>query len=259
MDVEIDLSGQTAIITGAGRGIGEKVATRFAEAGADIVAVARTESEIEDTVDQVTKYDVRGIAVSTDLGNVEEIDALMETVLEWGTPDILVNNAAQNLTGPPLEHSIEEIDTMLDVNMRGLFVLSQQYGEAIRRSDLDSGQIINISSLTSKLGVPYMTLYSGTNGGVNAITRGMAAELASDGVTVNCVIPGLIETDRIAKLVEVNGDEIYDLDRVPLGQLGTGEDIADACLFFASDLSAYVVGEELKVDGGVGFTAGLYR
>ncbi|PCR88856.1 SDR family NAD(P)-dependent oxidoreductase [Natrinema ejinorense] len=260
MTVEIDLSGQTAIVTGAGRGIGETIATTFARAGADVVAVARTQSEIEETVERVEEYGVDGMAVQTDLRNVDEIDSLMDTVLEeWGTPEILINNAALNLTSPPLDQSLEEVDAMLDVNVRGLFLLSQRFGQAFRESDREQGRIINISSLTSKLGVSQMTLYSGTNGGVNSITRGLAAELADDGVTVNAVIPGLIEIDRIADLIERKGDEIYALDRVPLGKLGEARHIADACLFFASDLSEYITGEQLKVDGGVGFTAGLYK
>lgn len=260
MTVNINLSGQTAIVTGAGRGIGEKISTRFAEAGADIVAAARTTSEIEDTVEQIEEYGVNGMAVTTDLRNPGDIDDLMDTVLEeWGTPDILVNNAALNLTSPPLEQPLEEIDKMLDVNMRGLFLLSQRFGQAFRESDKDDGRIINISSLTSKLGVSQMTLYSGTNAGVNTITRGLAAELADDGVNVNAVIPGLIEIDRIADLIERKGDEIYAIDRVPLGQLGEPRHIADGCLFFASDLSSYITGEELKIDGGVAITAGLYK
>lgn len=260
MTVDIDLSGQTAIVTGAGRGIGETISTRFAEAGADVVVTARTTSEIEDTVEQVEEYGVDGMAVTTDLRSPEDIDDLMDTVVEeWGAPEILVNNAAQNLTSPPLEQSLEEIDAMLEVNMRGLFLLSQRFGQAFRESDKTDGRLINISSLTSKLGVSQMTLYSGTNAGVNSITRGLAAELADDGVNVNAVIPGLIEINRISDLIDRKGDEIYALDRVPLGQLGEARHIADACLFFASDLSAYVTGEELKVDGGVGITAGLYK
>lgn len=260
MTVDIDLSGRTVIVTGAGRGIGETIATTFAEAGADVVAAARTEDEIDDTVETVEEHGVRGLAVPTDLRSVDDIDELIETAIDsFGVPDILVNNAGVNLTGPPLEHTTEEVDTMLDVNLRGLFLLSQRFGQVIRESDRESGRIINISSLTSKLGVPNMTLYAGTNAGINAITRGLAAELASDGVTVNAVVPGLIGIQRIEELVEQEGDEIYDLDRIPLGRLGDAQHVADAVLFFASDLAEYVTGENLNVDGGVAFTAGLYK
>lgn len=260
MSVDIDLTGRTAIVTGAGRGIGEEISRRFAEAGANIVAVARTESEIRDTVDQVEEYGIRGLAVPADLRDADDIDTVVDTVLdEWGVPDTLVNNAGLNLTNPAMEQTLDEVDKMFEVNLRGLFLLSQRFGQEVRRSELENGTIINISSLTSKLGVSYMTFYSGTNAGVTAISRGLAAELADDGVRVNTVTPGLIEIDRIADLVEEKGDEIYDLDRVPLGRLGTPRDIADGCLFFASDLSSYVTGQELVVDGGVEFTAGLYK
>lgn len=259
--IDIDLSGQTALVTGAGRGIGEEIANRFAQAGADIVAVARTESEIEETVEQVeADHGVEGLAVPTDLAEEDEIDALVdESVDTFGVPEILVNNAALNLAGPLLDMPIEDVDAMLAVNLRGLFVLTQRWSREFRAEAPGHGRVVNIASATSHLGVPRMTLYSGTNGGVRSVTRGFASELADDNVTINTVTPGLIGIDRIEDLVEEQGDEIYDLDRIPMGDLGDPEDIANACLFYASDLADYVTGTELVVDGGVTFTAGLYK
>lgn len=259
--IEIDLSGRTAIVTGAGRGIGERIAHRFAEAGANIAAVARTESEIKDTVDQVeNQYDVEGKAVPTNLAEMDDIHRLMDECSErFGVPEILINNAALNLAGPLLDMPLEDVDAMLAVNMRGLFLLSQRWAQDFRAADIDSGRIVNISSATSHLGVSRMTLYSGTNGGVRSISRGFAAELAEDGVTVNTVTPGLIGIERIEDLIDDQGDEIYDLKRIPLGELGEATDVANACLFYSSDLANYVTGTELIVDGGVTFTAGLYK
>lgn len=258
--MDIDLSGSTAIVTGAGRGIGSVIAPTLAEAGANIVAAARTASEIEATAEHVeSEYGVEALAVPTDLKSFDEIDALVDEAVEtFGAPDILINNAAENLPNLPPEQTLEEVDLMLETNLRAVFLLGVRFGEAFRDSSNDTGRIVNISSLTAQLGVPAMTLYSGTNAGVYGVTRGLAAEYARDGINVNAVTPGLIRIERIEQLLEDRGDEIYDLDRIPLGRLGLPQDIANACLFLSSDLAGYVTGEDIRVDGGVGFTAGLY-
>lgn len=262
MAVSIDLSGRTAIVTGAGRGIGREVAKRYAEAGANVVAAARTESEIKATASSAESYGVNAIAVPTDLEVVSDIDNLIEqTVEEFGVPDILVNNAAANLSGLPLDYSVEEVDTMIDVNLRGLFLLAQRFAQEARNSDLGSGRIINVSSIGARLGIPVMTMYGATKGGVNALTKGLAADLAPDSITVNSVSPGLTRSERVESILEEKGrnNDVYDLDRIPLGRLADPKEIANVCLFVASDLSDYMTGEDILVDGGVCFTAGLYK
>lgn len=262
MAIEIDLTDRTTIVTGAGRGIGRTLSTTFAAAGSDIVAAARSGEEIAETVRLVeSEYGVDGLAVETDLSRTEDIADLVETTVDrFGTPEILLNNAGANLTGPPLEHTEAEIDTMLDVNLRGLFILSQHFGRAFRANPADSGRIVNISSISAQVGVPAMTLYGGTKSGIYGITQGLAAELAADGITVNSVTPGLTRVGRTESLLETAAaDDIFDLDRVPLGRLGEPEDVADVCAFLASDLADYITGEDIRVDGGVGFTAGLYK
>ena len=258
--MELDLSGSTAIVTGAGRGIGAVIATTFADAGADVVAAARTVSEIEATAEACEDRGVRAIAVATDLSDPADIGALMDRTIEaFGAPDVLINNAGANLTSPPLDQPIEDVDQILDVNLRGLFLLSQAFGRAFREADLVAGRIVNISSISAQVAIPAMTLYGGTKSGIYAVTRGLAVELADDGVTVNSVTPGTIEVQRIRDLIAEKGDEIYDLDRVPVGRLGRAEDIANTCLFLASEQAEYITGEDVRVDGGVGVTAGLYR
>lgn len=261
MAVEIDLAGETAIVTGAGRGIGAGVIRRLAEAGADVVAAARTTDEIEAIVEEVeAEYGVSGLAVQTDLTDVQDLENLVtESVDRLQTPSILVNNAGANLVGDPMAHTVEEVDTMLDVNVRGLFLLTQRWASAYRAAGLSRGRVINVSSVIAELGVPVMTLYAGTKSGVRGITRGFAAELAPDGVTVNSVSPGITRVGRTADLLDMEDNQILDLDRIPAGRVGTPEDTADACLFLASDLAEYVTGVDVLVDGGVAFTAGLYK
>lgn len=259
MALELDLSGRTAIVTGAGRGIGEEIATHVAAAGADVVLAARTASEIEATAEDVEAAGVSALAVPTDLGDPGDVDRLVEeTVESFGAPDVLINNAAANLANDPMEQSIDEVDTMLDVNLRGVFLLSQRVANAMLDGDVDAGRIVNVSSVAGHVGIPAMTVYSATKAGLYGVTRGLAAELSSHGITVNSVSPGMIRVGRIERLMAEKGD-LYDLDRIPVGRLGDPEEIADACVFLASDRARYVSGEDLRVDGGVAITAGLYR
>lgn len=260
MTVDIDLTDSTAIVTGAGRGIGREICLRFADAGADVAAAARTTSEIESTVEAVESSGVDGIAVPTDLRRPDDIRALVErTVDELGTPDVLVNNAGVAITRPSIEaYERTDLETMIGVNFRGLFLLAREFGMAFRRSSLDSGgRIINIASVLGHVSAPSRTVYSGTKAGVFGLTRGLAADFADDGITVNSVSPGLIEVERIREAVENRGAE-FALEEIPLRRLGRPEEIADVCLFVASPLSRYMTGADIPVDGGVQYTASLY-
>lgn len=259
--MDVDLTEKTAIITGAGRGIGYVIAERFAEAGANVVAVARTEAEIDAVIEMITEtYNVDGLALPTDLRRVNDITTIVdETVEAIGVPDILINNAGANIVKPPLDCTNNEVETMLDVNLQGLFLLAQEFGVAYRDAELETGRIINISSVVAALGIPAMTFYAGTKAGVRGLTRGLAAEFARDGITVNSVSPGLTRIDRTETVIEERGDEVFDLDRIPMGRLATPDDIANACLFLASESAGYITGEDMLIDGGVAFTAGLYQ
>lgn len=259
--MEIDLSGRTAIVTGAGRGIGRVIARTFAESGADVVAVARTESEIESIAAEIeSACGVRSLAVPTDVRDPDALDALLEaTVAALGTPDVLVNDAGANINSPAVEQPLSEIDQIGETNLRGPFLLAQRFARAFRASEHESGRILNVASVAADVAISGMTYYGATKAGLNAMTRGLAVELADDGITVNSVVPGTIEVERIRTLVEEHGDEVYDFDRLPLGRLGRPEEVADVCCFLASERASYVTGETVRVDGGVGITAGLYR
>lgn len=260
MVVTTDISDRTAIVTGAGRGIGREISLRLAEAGADIVAAARTQSEIEDLARTVEEeFDVEGLAVSTDLRDTDDIEGLIEETVEtFGTPDILVNNAGANLANRVLDQSMEELDTMVDVNFKAPFLLSQRFGQVVRDSDSAGGSIINISSVSGYLGKDFTSIYGGTKAGLYGLTRGLAAGLSKHDIRVNSITPGTTKVERVEERIEKWGDEMYDLEKIPLGRLGEKSDMADAALFLASDRSSYITGTDILVDGGVCFTAGLY-
>lgn len=259
MAVEIDLAERTAIVTGAGRGIGREISLALAEAGADVVVAARTESELTATAAAVEECGVAALPVPTDLADVQSIDGLVERTRDaFGSPDVLVNNAAANLADDPLGQDVEDVDAMLAVNLRGLVLLSQRVASTMVEAGVDAGRIVNVASVVGHLGVPAMTVYGGTKAGIYGVTRGLAAELAPHGITVNSVSPGMIRVERIEDLMAEKG-ELYDLERIPVGRLGTPGEVADACVFLASDMARYVTGEDLRVDGGVAITAGLYR
>lgn len=259
--MEIELSDSVAIVTGGGRGIGEVVAETFAAAGADVVVTARTESEIEVVAERIEyEYGVDALPVVADMREVADLDRIVdETVEALGTPDVLVNNAGANLNSPALEQSVEDVDVIGETNLRGPYLLAQRFARAFRDSDRESGRIVNVSSIAAQVAIHGMTYYGGTKSGLYGITKGLAAELGEHGITVNSVTPGTILVDRIEELVEEHGEDIYDFDRLPLGRLGQPEDVADCCLFLASEHASYITGEDVRVDGGVGNTAGLYK
>lgn len=258
--LSVDLTGQTAVITGASQGIGEEMAYRMAESGANVVAAARNEANLEDTVETVeAEYGVEGLVVRTDLGEESDIDNLMERTVEtFGAPEILVNNGGVYPGGPILEQPTEDIDLLLDVNVRGAILLTQRWGRAYRDSDLDSGRVINVASVFAHVVAPQMLVYASTKHDIVGVTRGFAAEFARDGVTVNSISPGLINSgyQPIEELQE--REYIYDLDRIPAGRVGEPEDVANMALYLASEAAEYVTGEDLLIDGGVTFTAGMY-
>lgn len=262
--MEFDLAGQTAIITGAGLGIGEEIAHTFAESGANIVAAARTESEIAATVEDVeNEYGVEGLAVPTDLRDADETEALVKhTVAEFGQSEILINNAALNLTNSPAEQTMEEVDAMMDVNFKAVFALTQRWREQFVQSAAENGRVINISSNSALFGIPAMTAYGGTKSGVLALTHGFAATMAQEGVTVNAVVPGLTKVGRIEELLEKQEggeiEQIHRLEEHPLKRAAEPEEIAFAALYFAHELAGYTTGTSLLADGGLEVTRPLY-
>lgn len=261
MTVDIDLTESIAIVTGAGRGIGEGIAVRLAEAGADVVAAARTPDELQNTVTQIERRGVEGLALPTDIRNAGDIDDLLDTTVEtFGSPNILVNNAGvAHVKSTIADYTNEDINDMIEVNFKAVFNLSRQFGLLYRESDINrDGRIINISSILGQLGIPSRTMYGGTKAAVAGLTRGLAADFARDGITVNCISPGLVRVSRIEEAINERSDE-FEINSIPLGRMGTPEEVAHLCLFLASKEANYITGVNIPVDGGVSLTASLYQ
>lgn len=257
MAKDIDLDGRTALITGAGRNIGEAIALHFAEAGANVIATARTKSQIDETIEMVEDFGVEGLSIRSDLTKISDIEKVIEDSFDaFGTVEILINNAGVN----PDQVDKEGLETMVDVNLMAPYFLSEEFFDAFQASSAEAGRIVNVSSIAGVVGVAgFHPMYCATKSGIYGLTRGHAAGFAKGGVTVNSVTPGLVEIPRNTAFVEEAGEEVFRLDQIPLDKLTQPEDVADTCLFLASDAADDITGEDIVVDGGVHFTAGLYN
>lgn len=243
----MSLNGKTALVTGASRGIGRAIALRLAEDGANVAVIyAGSADKAEAVVNEITALGVNAKAYRC---NVADSTAVNETVKavtnDLGKIDILVNNAGITRDGLMLRMKDEDFDAVLDTNLKGAFnMIRACYSGFIRKK---SGRIINISSVSGIMGNAGQANYSASKAGVIGLTKSVARELASRGITCNAVAPGFIQTDMTENL----GDNNPLLNSIPLGRMGKPEDIAAVVAFLASDSAAYITGEVLKVDGGL--------
>lgn len=246
------LTGKTAIVTGAGRGgrgIGRGIALALAGAGADIAITARTSiADAESVADAVRALGRRALAVRCDVSDAASVEALFDAVKqEFGKVDILVNNAGLTKDGLLLRMSEESWDAVLDANLKGTFLCTRAAAKLMIKQR--SGRIINITSIMGQVGNPGQANYSASKAGVIGFTRTVARELGSRGVTVNAVAPGFIDT----QMTDAIQGELREttLKKIPLGRLGTPEDIGLAVAFLASEAAGYITGQTLTVDGGM--------
>ena len=246
----MNLAGKVAVVTGAGRGIGQRVAIAYAEAGADVALVSRTLEEVEKVAGQIRALGVRALAIEADLGVPEDVERLVATaVKEMGKLDILVNNAGINHRAPTLDFELADFDRVLDVNLRGLYYASQKAAQQMVEQG-EGGRIINTTSLASHMGVPGLSAYAASKGGVAMIIRVMAVEWATEGITVNGVSPGYIAPSLTQPLRDDEERNEWILSRIPMKRWGTPEDMAGLYVFLASDAASYITGQLFPVDGG---------
>jgi NAD(P)-dependent dehydrogenase (short-subunit alcohol dehydrogenase family) len=245
-----DLSGKTAIVTGASRGIGAAAAIALAEAGADIVACSRNQEALKLVVEDVRKLGRNAVQVMVDVSDRSQIQAAMrEALREFGKVDVLVNSAGTIIRKPSVEMTEEEWSQVIDLNLKGTFFFCQEVArEMIARNQ--GGKIINIASLWASLGVPNLIGYASSKGGVGSLTRSLAAEWAKYRINVNAVGPGYIRTELNLAVQNDANRSAYVISRIPLGRWGEPEDLKGAMVFLASKASDYVTGQIIWVDGG---------
>ena len=245
-----DLTGQIAIVTGAGRGIGKAIALGLAEAGADIGLVSRTTSELEAIAGQITALGRRAVPISSDLTKTEGIQAVVEDFAkQLGGIDILVNNAGINIPQDSVDVTVEAWDQILDINLKASFFMAQAVGRVMIRQGR-GGRIINISSQTGTVALIKRAAYCASKAGLNLVTKVLALEWASNGILVNAVSPTFIETELSKSFLADPEFREYALAKNLLKKLGTPEDVVGAVIYLATPASSLVTGHILMVDAG---------
>ncbi|GLK42831.1 MULTISPECIES: 2-dehydro-3-deoxy-D-gluconate 5-dehydrogenase KduD [Novosphingobium] len=248
MAISFDLTGKTALVTGANTGIGQAIAVALAQAGADVAVAGR--SEPTETLALIAATGRKAVNIKADLSSIEPVQRVIdEAVAGLGKVDILVNNAGIIRRDDLLQFSEEDWDAVIDTNLKTLFFLSQAAAkDMVERGT--GGKIVNIASLLTFQGGIRVPSYAAAKSGVSGVTKAMANELAPKGVQVNAIAPGYITTNNTAALSADETRNRQILERIPTGRWGKPEDIAGAAVFLASPASDYVTGHILAVDGG---------
>lgn len=242
------LSGQTAIVTGASRGIGAAIAARLCEAGANVVLCSRSAESVGQTADILREKGHTVLAVQADISEKSDIENLVEQTLSaFSRIDILVNNAGITRDMLLMRLKDEEWDAVVQTNLTGTMYCTRAVLRPMLRQR--SGRIINISSVIGLIGNAGQASYAAAKAGILGLTKATAKEVGTRGITVNAIAPGFITTDMTAQIPEQNQEQLLEL--IPLREFGHPEDVADAVCFLASDAARYITGQTLQVDGGM--------
>jgi 3-oxoacyl-[acyl-carrier protein] reductase len=244
----MELANQTALVTGATRGIGRAIALALGKAGATVVGTATTEAGAGSIGEALSGAGIRGRGMVLNVTDAAAIDALITSVEQgFGAVSILVNNAGITQDNLLLRMKDAEWDAVLDTDLKSVFRLSRAVLRGMMKAR--AGRIINVTSVVGSSGNPGQVNYAAAKAGIGGLTRSLAREIGSRGITVNCVAPGFIDTDMTRALPDAQREAL--LGQIPLGRLGSPEDVAAAVVFLASPGGAYVTGATLHVNGGM--------
>jgi NAD(P)-dependent dehydrogenase (short-subunit alcohol dehydrogenase family) len=254
-----DLKGKVAIVTGAGKGMGEAESIKLAQAGAKVVLCDIDTVSCQAVAEQIKKIRGESIIVKCDISKKADIDnAVSETIKKFGKIDILVNNAGIYPFQPFLEMKEEQFEKVIDINLKGTFLLTQAVAKEMQKNHPNDkgqkGSIINIASIAALMGFAGLAHYCASKGGMVGMTRAMALELAPLGIRINVIDPGAINTPGASQTTMTDEQRAAMVAPIPMKRQGDAEEISGAVLFLASDESSYMTGSVMVVDGG--WTAG---
>ncbi len=239
----IDLTGKTAVITGASRGIGRTIAEKLHQAGAKVILIARNEEKLKEISETLRNC----LYFPLDITDRQKVTETFKEIQKENQIDILVNNAGITKDNILMMMKEEEIDEVIDTNLKSVFFITKQVVRKMLKQR--SGRIINITSIIGLMGNPGQSNYAASKAGIIGFTKSLAKEIGSRNITVNAIAPGFIETDMTKDLPEENKKAM--LESIPLKRTGTPEDVANAVLFLASDLASYITGTVINVSGGM--------
>ena len=242
------LKDKVAIVTGASRGIGAAIARKFCEAGASVMLCSRSAASVAGVAEALVREGWNAKSAQADISDEADVEALRDLTLEeFSRIDILVNNAGINRDALFLRMKDEDWNAVLQTNLTGTAYCMRTVIRPMMRQR--SGRIINITSVVGLTGNVGQANYAASKAGIIGLTKSIAKEVSSRGITVNAIAPGFITTDMTAKLSEADSQRMLEL--IPLGVFGTPEDVAEVALFLASDAAGYITGQVIQVDGGM--------
>ena len=247
---KFEVKNKTALVTGAGKGIGKASAIALAEAGADLIILSRTVDDLNKVKKQITKLKRKCTVFKCDISNYEEVKSVFKKISKL---DILVNNAGTNRPDHFAKIKKEDMDYVVDLNIKAAFHVAQMATKVMLKSKSrksKGGSIINMSSQLGKVGAPIRSIYNMTKFGIEGLTRGMALDLAKNNIRVNSICPTFVETPLVKNFFKDKKFKKAMMDNIPLGRLATDSDIATAVVYLASNASSMITGSSLVIDGG---------